>query len=172
MLVPFSVQHPSSRTTLGCGSNIFITCSSCTRSDRSLSEAFSFSVFTATTVVPSRPEMIVTSCFKQDNSWFLPSLLVSVLSSMPHHMAICPQNFYDIYVFTWMHWLYIWPCTCNTKLCTAPKMKCTFFACRKLLIKTARQWRTDGGLGSSNPPPRNSEGPPKSCQTQPNCENC
>ena len=28
-----------------------------------------------------------------------------------------------------------------------------------------------GGLGCSNPPPRNSEGPPKSCQTQPDCEN-
>ena len=27
------------------------------------------------------------------------------------------------------------------------------------------------GLGGSNPP-RNSEGPPKSCQTQPDCENC
>ena len=27
-----------------------------------------------------------------------------------------------------------------------------------------------GGLGCSNPP-RNSEGPPKSCQTQPDCEN-
>ena len=30
-----------------------------------------------------------------------------------------------------------------------------------------------GGVwGCSNPPPRNSEGPPKSCQTQPDCENC
>ena len=27
-----------------------------------------------------------------------------------------------------------------------------------------------GGLGGSNP--LNSEGPPKSCQTQPDCENC
>jgi len=27
-----------------------------------------------------------------------------------------------------------------------------------------------GSLGCSNPP-RNSEGPPKSCQTQPDCEN-
>ena len=26
--------------------------------------------------------------------------------------------------------------------------------------------------GGSTPPPRNSEGPPKSCQTQPDCENC
>ena len=30
------------------------------------------------------------------------------------------------------------------------------------------QWRTEGGFK----PPRNSEGPPKSCQTQPDCENC
>ena len=31
-----------------------------------------------------------------------------------------------------------------------------------------------GGLGGSKPPkpPGNSEGPPKSCQTQPDCENC
>ena len=33
------------------------------------------------------------------------------------------------------------------------------------------QWRTEGGLGCSTPP-RNSEGPPKSCQTQPDSENC
>jgi len=33
-----------------------------------------------------------------------------------------------------------------------------------------KQWRTEeGGLGCSNhPPPRNSEVPPKSCQTQTN----
>jgi len=35
------------------------------------------------------------------------------------------------------------------------------------------QWRTERGGGCSNRPlPRNSEGPPKSCQTQPDCENC
>jgi len=35
------------------------------------------------------------------------------------------------------------------------------------------QWRTEGGLGVQPPlPPRNSEGPPKSCQTQPDCEKC
>ena len=28
-----------------------------------------------------------------------------------------------------------------------------------------------GGWGVQ-PPPRNSEGPPKSCHTQPDCENC
>ena len=36
------------------------------------------------------------------------------------------------------------------------------------------QWRTEGGRfggGFNPPPPRNSEGPPKSCQTQPDCEN-
>ena len=33
------------------------------------------------------------------------------------------------------------------------------------------QWHTEGGLGCSTPPPRNSEGPPKSCQTQSDCEN-
>jgi len=35
------------------------------------------------------------------------------------------------------------------------------------------QWRTEGvGLGVQPPPLlRNSEGPPKSCQTQPDCEN-
>jgi len=35
------------------------------------------------------------------------------------------------------------------------------------------QWHTERGFGGLNPlPPRNSEGPPKSCQTQPDCENC
>jgi len=35
------------------------------------------------------------------------------------------------------------------------------------------QWRTEGGFGVLNPPPlRNSKGPPKSCQIQPDCENC
>ena len=29
-----------------------------------------------------------------------------------------------------------------------------------------------GGVGGLNPPPRNSEGPPKPRQTQPDCENC
>ena len=31
------------------------------------------------------------------------------------------------------------------------------------------QWRTGGGF---KPPLRNSESPPKLCQTQPNCEKC
>ena len=30
----------------------------------------------------------------------------------------------------------------------------------------------EGGFGVFNPLPRNSEGPPKSRQTQPDCENC
>ena len=35
------------------------------------------------------------------------------------------------------------------------------------------QWRTEGGFGVFNPPPTpNSESPPKSCQTQLDCENC
>ena len=33
------------------------------------------------------------------------------------------------------------------------------------------QWRTEGGYGVQTPP-RNSEDPPKLCQTQPDCENC
>ena len=36
---------------------------------------------------------------------------------------------------------------------------------------THTQWRTEGGFGVFNPPPRNSEGPPKSCQNNPICEN-
>ena len=38
-------------------------------------------------------------------------------------------------------------------------------------ICTQYQWRTEGGVWVFKPP-RNSEGPPKSCQTQPDCENC
>jgi len=29
---------------------------------------------------------------------------------------------------------------------------------------SSKQWRTEEGLGVQTPPPRNSEGPPKSCQ--------
>ena len=40
-------------------------------------------------------------------------------------------------------------------------------------IMSGEQWRTERGeFGVFNPPPRNSDGPPKSCQTQPDCENC
>jgi hypothetical protein len=40
----------------------------------------------------------------------------------------------------------------------------------------SHQWHTEGGGGGcirgfKHPPSRNSEGPPKSCQTQPDCEN-
>jgi len=35
-----------------------------------------------------------------------------------------------------------------------------------------KQWRTGGGEVQTPPPPRNSEGPLKSCQTQSDCENC
>ena len=44
-------------------------------------------------------------------------------------------------------------------------------------IFTSHQWRTEVGLGEGGwvwgvQTPRNSEGPSKSCQTQPDCENC
>ena len=42
-------------------------------------------------------------------------------------------------------------------------------------VQPSRQWRTEGmggGLRVQTPPPRYSEGSPKSCQTQPDCENC
>ena len=37
------------------------------------------------------------------------------------------------------------------------------------LTHITQQWRIEGG--GFKPSPRNSEGPPKSCQTQPDCEN-
>ena len=43
--------------------------------------------------------------------------------------------------------------------------------CWLLALYDTPQWRTEGGVGVLNPP-RNSEGPPKSCQIQPDCENC
>ena len=46
-------------------------------------------------------------------------------------------------------------------------VKCDTFICVKYCESVA--YRVGGGF---NPPPRNSEGPPKSCQTQPYCENC
>jgi len=41
------------------------------------------------------------------------------------------------------------------------------------IVYLFKQWRSEGGGGVGVfKPPRNSEGPSKSCQTQPNCENC
>jgi len=34
------------------------------------------------------------------------------------------------------------------------------------------QWRTEGRFGGVQPPPPYFGGPPNSCQTQPDCENC
>ena len=43
----------------------------------------------------------------------------------------------------------------------------------KVTNHNENQWRTEGGFGVFKPPlRRNSEGPPKSYQTQPECENC
>ena len=45
---------------------------------------------------------------------------------------------------------------------------------RPTVFISTHQWRTEGAWvwGVQPPPPRNSEGPPKSCQTQPDCEKC
>ena len=53
MFIPFSVQHPKSLTTLECGSKIFITDNSFSKSFLSLSVALVFVVFIATLVVLS-----------------------------------------------------------------------------------------------------------------------
>ena len=42
---------------------------------------------------------------------------------------------------------------------------------KRYLIQDSQSVAHRGGEGST-PPPRNSEGPPKSCKTQPDCENC
>ena len=56
-----------------------------------------------------------------------------------------------------------------------------FYIRSRWMIKTFRpprestlvQWRTEGGgVWGGSTPPRNFEGPPKSCQTQPDSENC
>ena len=41
---------------------------------------------------------------------------------------------------------------------------------RPSVVLAIAQWRTGGGGRGFNPPPRNSEDPPKWCQTQPDCE--
>jgi len=53
----------------------------------------------------------------------------------------------------------------------------TFFTQKNVAVACFEcdyQWRTGGGGGSwgvqTPPPPRNSEGPPKSYQTQPDCD--
>ena len=49
-----------------------------------------------------------------------------------------------------------------------------YSSCSVVSFVSPNQWRTEGGEVSAiqTPHPRNSEGPPKSCQTQPDCENC
>jgi len=42
--------------------------------------------------------------------------------------------------------------------------------CFGVITIIREQWPT--GDGVQTPLPQNSEGPPKSCQTQPDCENC
>ena len=43
----------------------------------------------------------------------------------------------------------------------------------QFFLYNSTQWRTEGGgWGVQTPSPRNFEGPPKLCQTQPDCENC
>ena len=50
--IPFSVQHPSSLTTFGCGSRSFIIANSWSKSRFSDSDALAFSILTATVVDP------------------------------------------------------------------------------------------------------------------------
>jgi hypothetical protein len=61
----------NSQTTLGCGSYIFMTSSSCFMSDHFLSEIFFFRFFTETPHFPSCHEMIITSSFSNISSWFI-----------------------------------------------------------------------------------------------------
>ena len=57
----------------------------------------------------------------------------------------------------------------STVLCILP----TLLVVNSFLYLSFSGVTKGGGLGCSNPPPgRNSEGPPKLCQTQPDCENC
>ena len=56
----------------------------------------------------------------------------------------------------------------KTQGLTNPLRQMTVF-----ILTDHHQWRTEEGGGwGFNPPPRNSEVPPKSCQIQPDCENC
>ena len=46
-------------------------------------------------------------------------------------------------------------------------VKTTVLGNTTLRTLEVRQWRTEGEIWGVQTPPRNSEGPPKSCQTQP-----
>ena len=65
----------------------------------------------------------------------------------------------------------------RTKMSPSPTTFCcwqhTYFLYQNVnRTATSHQWRTEGvGWGVQHPYP-NSGGPPKSCQTQPDCENC
>ena len=69
----------------------------------------------------------------------------------------------------------IWNRTSDLPICsTAPSSLCyrgpLCISLLYLILNTSGVPK--GGLGCSNPPPRDSEGPPKSCKTQPDCEIC
>ena len=57
---------------------------------------------------------------------------------------------------------------------TNDRMLMTFFRPSLAKPTVSKQWRTEerGVWGVQTPPPRNTKVPPKSCQTQPYCENC
>jgi len=64
---------------------------------------------------------------------------------------------------------------CNKRKLGALHVRFSWKDCERAmesLSKGQPQWRTEGGLGGGGSnPPRNSKGPPKSCQIQPDCEN-
>ena len=65
------------------------------------------------------------------------------------------------------------PSYTDSALTTVPHfLKFPFNAIPPSTFRCSQSVAYRGGLGVFNPPPRNSEGPPKSCQTQPDCENC
>ena len=66
-----------------------------------------------------------------------------------------------------------WICLCIELSRTQVKRMRSLGKAPRVLNLRTKQWRTEGGFGVFKPPPRrNSEGPSKSCQTQPVCENC
>ena len=69
LMIPFSVQHPNSLTTFGCGSSSFIIASSWRRSRFSDSDALAFNILTATVVDPIKNEFKnhILLCFQMLN---------------------------------------------------------------------------------------------------------
>jgi len=113
------------------------------------------------------------------NLRFLPRLSIAQLASFKADFYMVKRFPYScILSFGWFPGVWIRYCYCSC-LERGPTLR-TKHNCTVLIENSeyafgdynVKQWRTEGGGFGVQALLRNSVGPPKSCQTQPDCENC